>query len=37
MASHLMAQQQAQADAKTLTAMMDSQEVALLPPPVVGR
>jgi hypothetical protein len=33
--SHLMADQQAQSDAKALAAMMDSQAMALLPPPVV--
>ena len=35
--NRLMANQQSQADAKTLTAMMDGQEAALLPPPVLGR
>jgi hypothetical protein len=35
-ANHQMAQQQAESDAITLAAMMDSQKVALLPPPVVG-
>jgi hypothetical protein len=34
---HLMAEQQANADAKTLVAMMDGQQAALLPPPVFGR
>ena len=33
--SHLMTDQQAQSDAKALAAMMDSQLVALLPPPSI--
>jgi hypothetical protein len=33
----LLTQKQAESDAKTLTAMMDSQEANLLPPPVLGR